>query len=86
MSWSEMAPTTHYHCDDLNAIAKYRVRGSNDAARIFAHRLAVKMFGRAGRCLAIERVRHGWRWVQYSAEIGRLNGPTAPTMLLVTER
>jgi hypothetical protein len=71
-----------YHCQGLNAIT--RARSVDDAARMFAHRLATKMFGRAGRMLSIERVRHGPSWHQYSVCLGRLRGPETDAMLLVT--
>jgi hypothetical protein len=71
-----------YHCQGLNAIT--RARSVDDAARMFAHRLATKMFGRAGRMLAIERVRHGQRWHQYCIRLGKTRGPMTDAMLLVT--
>lgn len=75
----------YYRCNDLQAIRKARVRGFDHAARIFAHRLAVKNFGRSGRMLSLRRVRQGPRWVQYQAKIGRLKGPQqADIPLLVT--
>lgn len=83
--------TAYYRCQGLRAIAINRVRGVDDAARMFAHRLALHLFGRSGRMLAIERVRHGPtirvrhgpRWYQYCARIGKRRGPTTDTMLLV---
>jgi hypothetical protein len=76
-----------YHCEGLNDIAHGgRVRNINDAARTFSHRLGVKMFGRSGRCLSLQRIRSGSRWVLYQAQLGRLRGPAIWTMLTVTER
>jgi hypothetical protein len=75
----------YYRCNDLQSIRKLRVTGFDHAARIFAHRLAMKLFGRGGRMLALQRVRQGPRWVQYQAKIGRLRGPQSDIPLLVTE-
>jgi hypothetical protein len=75
---------TLYRCNNLQSIRKVRVRGFDHAARIFAHRLAVKVFGRSGRMLALQRLRKGPRWVQYQAKIGKLQGPQRYVQLLVT--
>jgi hypothetical protein len=75
-----------YHCQGLRSIASGRARSVDDAARMFAHRLAMKLFGRAGRMLSIERVRHHGAWHQYYAKLGKLEGPVTDTMLLVTKK
>ena len=75
-----------YHCQGLRGIPHGRARNVDDAARMFAHRLATKMFGRAGRMLSIARIRHAAGWHQYYAKLGKLQGPTMDAMLLVTKR
>ncbi len=46
-----------YVCKGLRAVRPgLMVRNADDAGRVFAHRLASKMFGRNARCLSIQRV------------------------------
>jgi len=57
-------------CKGLRTVrAGPSVRNADDAGRVFAHRLASKMFGRHARCLSISRVR-GVRPATYMVEIG----------------
>ena len=75
-----------YQCPGLNGIDADRVRNIDHAARLFAHRLARKMFGRGGQAFRVARVRHGHDWVQYEADIGKRRGPRTRTMLTVSRR
>ena len=46
----------YYRCHGLSSIAADRVRNIDDAARQFAHRFGMKLFGRSGRCMRLKRV------------------------------
>jgi len=74
----------HYSCSNLNRINAQRVRGIDDAARLFAHRLAEKYFGRGARCLSIQRLARWDRGAQYMARLGHLRGPSKSTPMVVT--
>jgi len=62
----------YYQAPDLRRIAQDNyVRNARDAARIFAHRLARKLLGRNGRCLAVkESIRASATLASFEAEVG----------------
>jgi hypothetical protein len=60
-----------------------RVRTIHDAARIFAHRLGAKVFGRNGRCLELKRLRSVPGEAVYLALIGTKTGPRQKVVLSV---
>ena len=62
-------------------------RSVDDAGRLFAHRLARKLFGRSGRCLSIRRVypeHRPHRAGAFVAVIGSLRGPSTEMQIFVT--
>ena len=67
-----------YHAPGLYALRRSaKVRSMDDAARVFAHRLARKMFGRRGLCLEIRRLSYDGSMGIYNAQLGTrsLRGP-----------
>ena len=63
-----------YRCPGLRSLKRTsKIRNVDDAARVFAHRLGRKMFGRSGICLEINRVSHGGDIIIYNARIGKRN-------------
>jgi hypothetical protein len=73
----------YYRCHGLSSIASDRVRNIDDAARQFAHRFGVKLFGRAGRCLKLHRVGADKDTVWFRARIGTHTGPGQTLMFKV---
>jgi hypothetical protein len=64
-----------YRAPGLRALRRNynTVRNTDDAARVFAHRLGRKMFGRSGICLQIKRVTTGREMFIYEARLGKRN-------------
>lgn len=60
-----------YQCRDLHLLRSgTRVRNANDAARVFAQRIARKMFGGAGHYLRIKKILQNGSMHLYEADIG----------------
>ena len=66
----------YYRCHGLSAISTDRARNITDAARQFAHRFAMKLFGRAGRCMRLQRIGADKESVFFKARIGKQTGPS----------
>ena len=62
-------PDAFYRCHGINSIRADRVRTIDDAARMFAHRLAVKLFGCRGCCGRIDRIGANPQAVRYRATL-----------------